>query len=156
MPRVEATVALDDTDRLLLNELQGGFPVTHRPFAEVGGRLGLDETDVIARLRRLVETGALSRFGTILNAPQLGGERTLAAMRVPPERFEEVAAYVNGLDTVSHNYERAHEFNMWFVISSEDQDDIDRTIARIERDTGLNVINLPTLEEFFVDIRWTF
>lgn len=156
MPRVEATVAIDDTDRLLLNELQGGFPVTHRPFADVAQRLGLDETDVIARLRRLVETGALSRFGTILNAPQLGGERTLAAMRVPPERFEEVAAYVNGLDTVSHNYERGHEFNMWFVISSEDQDDIDRTIARIERDTGLDVINLPTLEEFFVDIRWTF
>lgn len=156
MPRVEATVAIDDTDRLLLNELQGGFPVTHRPFADVAQRLGLDETDVIARLRRLVETGALSRFGTILNAPQLGGERTLAAMRVPPERFEEVAAYVNGLDTVSHNYERGHEFNMWFVISSEDQDDIDRTVARIERDTGLDVINLPTLEEFFVDIRWTF
>lgn len=156
MPRVEATVALDDIDRLLLNELQGGFPVTHRPFADVAERLGLEEVDVIARLRRLVETGALSRFGTILNAPQLGGERTLAAMRVPPERFEEVAAYVNGLDTVSHNYERAHEFNMWFVISSEDQDDIDRTIARIERDTGLDVINLPTLEEFFVDIQWTF
>jgi DNA-binding Lrp family transcriptional regulator len=156
MPRAEATVALDDTDRLLLNELQGGFPVTHRPFADVAQRLGLEEMDVIARLRRLVETGALSRFGTILNAPQLGGERTLAAMRVPPERFEEVAAYVSGLDTVSHNYERAHDYNMWFVISSEDQDDIDRTIAEIERETGLVVINLPTLEEFFVDIRWTF
>ena len=156
MPRAETAVALDDTDRLLLNELQGGFPVTHRPFADVAGRLGLDEGDVIAHLRRLVETSALSRFGTILNAPQLGGERTLAAMRVPQERFEKVAAYVNSLDAVSHNYERAHEFNMWFVISSEDQDDIDRTIARIERETGLGVINLPTLEEFFVDIRFRF
>jgi DNA-binding Lrp family transcriptional regulator len=154
--RAEPQVAIDDTDRLLLNELQGGFPVTHRPFADVAERLGLEEAGVIARLRRLVETGALSRFGTILNAPQLGGERTLAAMRVPTDRFDEVAAYVNALDAVSHNYERAHEFNMWFVISSEDQDDIDRTIARIERETGLDVINLPTLEEFFVDIRFRF
>ena len=154
--RAEPQVAIDDTDRLLLNELQGGFPVTHRPFADVAERLHLHEDDVIARLRRLVDTGALSRFGTILNAPQLGGERTLAAMRVPAERFEEVAGYVNSLDAVSHNYERAHAFNMWFVISSEDQDDIERTIARIERETGLDVINLPTLEEFFVDIRFRF
>ncbi len=154
--RSEPTVAIDDTDRLLLNNLQGGFPVSHRPFAEVAERLGLDEDDVIARIRRMVESGALSRFGTILNAPQLGGERTLAAMHVPPARFEEVAAFVNGLDTISHNYERAHHFNMWFVISSEDEADIQRTIDEIERHTGLKVINLPTLEEYFVDIKFKF
>ncbi|HYM15678.1 MAG TPA: AsnC family transcriptional regulator [Dehalococcoidia bacterium] len=156
MPGTDATVEIDDTDRLLLNNLQGGFPVTHRPFAEVAATLGLDEAGVIARLRRLVETGALTRFGTILNAPQLGGERTLAAMHVPPDRFDEVAALVNGLDAVSHNYERTHHFNMWFVISSEDERDIQRTIDTIERETGLTVINLPTLEEFFVDLRFTF
>lgn len=156
MPRAETPVEIDDTDRVLLNNLQGGFPVTHRPFADVAGRLGLREDAVIARLRRLVETGALSRFGTILNAPQLGGERTLAAMRVPADRYDEVAKYVNGLDAVSHNYERTHDFNMWFVISSEDEADIARTIASIERETGLEVIDLPTLEEYFVDIRFRF
>jgi len=149
-------IELDATDRLLLNNLQGGFPVTHRPFAEVARTLGLEEDDVIARIRRLVETGALSRFGTVLNAPQLGGERTLAAMRVPRDRFEEVAAFVNSLNAVSHNYERTHELNMWFVISSEDEAEIARTIAAIERETGLEVVNLPTLEEYFVDIRFTF
>lgn len=157
MPRGETVqVEIDETDRLLLNNLQGGFSVTHRPFAKVAKQFGLSEDEVLTRLRRLVDTGALSRFGTILNAPQLGGERTLAAMRVPAERFEEVAAYVNGLDTISHNYERNHPFNMWFVISSEDEADIARTIAQIERETGLEVINLPTLEEYFVDIRFRF
>jgi siroheme decarboxylase len=149
-------VTIDDVDRLLLNNLQGGFPVTERPFAEVAERLGLDEDDVIRRIRRMVDEGALSRFGTILNAPQLGGERTLAAMHVPPERFEEVAAFVNGLDAVSHNYERTHHLNMWFVISSEDEADIERTIAEIERGTGLKVLNMPTLEEYFVDIKFKF
>jgi DNA-binding Lrp family transcriptional regulator len=150
------TVAIDDVDRLLLNNLQGGFPVVHRPFAQVAAELGLDEDGVLTRLRRLVDTGALSRFGTVLNAPQLGGERTLAAMHVPPERFDEVAELVNGLDAVSHNYERTHYYNMWFVISSEDEDDIRRTIDTIERVTGLTVIDLPSLEEFFVDIKFTF
>ncbi|MDP9236987.1 MAG: AsnC family transcriptional regulator [Chloroflexota bacterium] len=149
-------IAIDDTDRLLLNNLQGGFPVTHRPFADVASSLGLEEDDVIERLRRMVENGALSRFGTVLNAPELGGERTLAAMEVPAERFDEVAAFVSGLDAVSHNYERTHRLNMWFVISSEDEEDIERTIGEIERETGLAVLNMPTLEEYFVDIKFKF
>jgi DNA-binding Lrp family transcriptional regulator len=149
-------VELDDVDRRLLNRYQGGLPVSHRPFAEMGETLGIPEDEVIARIRRLLDAGALSRVGPILNAPQLGGERTLAAMRVPAERFDEVAALVNSLDTVSHNYEREHELNMWFVISSDDPEAIERTIATIERETGLPVVNLPTLEEFFVDLRFEF
>lgn len=149
-------VELDDVDRRLLNRYQGGMPVSHRPYAEMGEALGIPEDEVIARIRRLLESGALSRVGPILNAPRLGGERTLAAMRVPPERFDEVAAFVNALDTVSHNYEREHELNMWFVISSDDPEAIERTIAVIERETGLRVVNLPTLEEFFVDLRFEF
>jgi siroheme decarboxylase len=154
--RQSEQIAIDDTDRLLLNNLQGGFPVTHRPFAEVANSLGLEEDDVIARLRSMVENGALTRFGTVLNAPELGGERTLAAMEVPAERFDDVAAFVSGLNAVSHNYERTHRLNMWFVISSEDEDDIARTIAEIERETRLAVLNMPTLEEYFVDIRFKF
>ncbi len=149
-------VELDDVDRRLLNRYQGGLPVSHRPFAEMGEALGISEDEVIERIRRLLEAGALSRVGPILNAPQLGGERTLAAMRVPPERFDEVAAFVNSLDTISHNYEREHELNMWFVISSDDPEAIERTIATIERETGLPVVNLPTLEEFYVDLRFEF
>lgn len=156
MRSAELEVEIDDTDRLLLNNLQGGFPVTHRPYDDVARTLGLTEIEVLGRLRRLLADGALTRFGTILNAPQLGGERTLAAMRVPRERFEEVAAFVNSLDAVSHNYERDHEYNMWFVISSDDESDIARTIAEIEGHTRLTVINLPTLEEYFVDIRFRF
>src|SRR3990170_5213470 len=113
-------VSLDRRDKLLLNHLQGGSPVSSRPFEEVGERLGMAEEEVLFRLRRMLKSGALSRFGPILSAPQLGGERTLAALHVPPERFNEVAEAVNAQPAVSHNYERDHEYNMWFVISSED------------------------------------
>jgi hypothetical protein len=77
-------------------------------------------------------------------------------MKVPADRFDQVAAIVNANESVSHNYEREHEFNMWFVISSEDQSDIDRVIAEIEEQTGLDVINLPSLEEYKVDLRFEF
>jgi siroheme decarboxylase len=149
-------IELDSTDLTLLDASQGDFPLVTRPFAALGERIGLSEGEVLSRLRRLLEEGGLSRFGPILRSENLGGDRTLAAMKVPAERFEEVAAIVNANESVSHNYEREHEFNMWFVISSEDQADIDRVIAEIEEQTGQSVINLPSLDEYKVDLRFEF
>lgn len=149
-------IELDATDLELLDETQGGFPLAARPFAEIGSRLDLSEDEVLRRLRRLLDEGGLSRFGPILRSENLGGDRTLAAIKVPAERFEEVTATVNAHDEVSHNYERAHAYNMWFVISSEDESDIARVVSEIEAETGLTVINLPSLEEYKVDLRFNF
>lgn len=144
-------VQLDSTDRRLVNLLQRGFPLSSRPYLEVARWLGTDEEDVIRRLRRLLDEGALTRLGAILSAPQMGGERTLAAMTVPPNRLEEVIAAINRHPEVSHNYERAHHYNLWFVISSEEPDAVARVIGEIEAETGLPVLNLPTLEEYRVE-----
>jgi DNA-binding Lrp family transcriptional regulator len=147
---------LDRSDRVLLNQVQGGFPVISRPYREIGERIGMDEAEVIERLRRLLDSGGLSRFGAILSPVGLGGERTLAAMHVPPERFNEVTALVNAHPAISHNYAREHHYNMWFVVSSEDEGEVARTLAAIERETGLEVLNLPTLEEYFVEFNFPF
>ena len=141
------TVALDRADRLIINRLQRGFPLSSRPYREVAEELGLEEALVIERLRRLLDEGALTRLGAILNAPQLGGQRTLAAVAAPANRLDEVIQAINRHPEVTHNYERTHHYNLWFVISSEDPNAIERVIAEIERETGLTVVNLPTLEE---------
>ncbi|HEU4759652.1 MAG TPA: AsnC family transcriptional regulator [Dehalococcoidia bacterium] len=144
-------VELDRIDKLLINRLQRGFPVSSRPYGEVGEEVGIPEAEVIERLQRLLAEGALTRLGAILNAPQLGGERTLAAVACPPGRLDEVIAAINRHPEVSHNYERTHRYNLWFVISSEEPEAIERVIGEIERETGLAVINLPTLEEYRVE-----
>ena len=149
-------VELDAKDKVLLNDIQGGFPLTSRPFLEIGDRLGMAESEVIARVRRLLDEGALSRLGPVLNATALGGARTLAAMHVPAERLEEVAATVNSFDSVSHNYEREHHFNLWFVVSSEEPAEVERVLSAIEEKTGLPVMDLPALEEYFVEVKFHF
>jgi DNA-binding Lrp family transcriptional regulator len=149
-------VELDERDRLLLNSLQGGFPLTSRPFLDVANRLGVAESEVIARMRGLLDEGALSRFGPVIDVRALGGARTLAAMRVPPERLEEVAAVVNGFDAVSHNYEREHEFNLWFVVSSEDSLHVKHVLSAVEEKTGLPLMDLPATEEYFVEVKFHF
>jgi siroheme decarboxylase len=144
---------VDETDRRLVNALQGGFPVCERPFAAVGEALGLPEAEVIARLRRSREAGVLSRFGPMFDAERMGGAVTLCAVAVPEERFEEVAGLVNAFPEVAHNYRREHALNMWFVLATEAPDGIAAALARIEAATGLPVLDLPKLEEFFLELR---
>lgn len=146
---------MDDIDRRLVNALQGGFPIHERPYAEVAARLGLGEAEVIRRLAAMREAGVLSRFGPMYDAERLGGAVSLCAMAVPDERFEEVAGIVNGFPEVAHNYARAHALNMWFVLAVERPELIEATIARIEAATGLEVLNLPKLDEYFLELKLT-
>jgi siroheme decarboxylase len=145
---------MDDIDRRLIDRLQDGFPLDDRPFQVVAAELGLDEDDVIHRVRRLRETGVLTRFGPLFHAERLGGALLLAAMKVPAEDFERVAMLVNELPEVAHNYARDHAFSMWFVLATETPEGIDAAIAEIERRTGLTVHPMPKLAEYFVGLRF--
>jgi len=104
-------------------------------------------------LTRLLDAGVLTRFGPMFNAEALGGAVTLAAMAVPPERFEAVAEMVNGRREVAHNYARDHALNMWFVIATDQPQDIAGVIAGIAADSGLAVYNFPKQEEFFIGFK---
>jgi len=125
---------MEDIDRAIVNGLQGGFPVSDRPYAEVAAQLDLTEDELIRRLDALLENGTLTRFGPMYHAERLGGAL-----------FPEVA----------HNYAREHELSMWFVLATETPERIDEVIGVIERATGYKVYNMPKLEEFYVGLRFT-
>lgn len=144
---------LDPTERAVINGLQGGFPLTHAPFAEAGAQLGLSSGELIETVERLLATGAISRFGPLWNAEGLNGEVCLCAMAVPRERFDAVADQVNAHQEVAHNYERTHALNMWFIVSADRPGRIDEVIAEIESETGLSVYRMPKKREFFVGFR---
>jgi DNA-binding Lrp family transcriptional regulator len=145
---------MDTLDRAIINQLQGGFPVSERPYAEAAAHLGTTEDELIRRIDAMLADGILSRFGPMYHAERLGGALTLAAMKVPAVDFERVAALVSGHAEVAHNYEREHELNMWFVLATETPERIDAVIAAIENETGLRVYNMPKREEFFVGLRF--
>ena len=144
---------MDALDRRIVNGLQGGLPIAERPYAEAAATLGLSETELIERLRRLLNERSLSRFGPMDDAERMGGGLTLAAMAVPGDRFEEVADIVNGFAEVAHNYERNHPLNMWFVVAAAERGRTGEVLAKIEQATGLPVLDLPKQEEFFLDLR---
>ena len=146
---------MDDLDRRIINNLQGGFPVSERPFLDAARTLGIGERDLIDRIENLLETGVLSRFGPMYHAERLGGGLTLAALAAPPERFDEVAALVNAHPEVAHNYERDHELNMWFVLATERPERHRAACSpKYLPKPALVVHDMRKLEEFFVGLRF--
>lgn len=144
---------LDGDDLQLIERLHGGLPLCDHPFAQVGAELGMDEDEVIERLQRLLAQGVLTRFGPLYQIEKAGGCFVLAALEVPPERFDEVAALVNAEGEVAHNYQREHALNMWFVVAAESVAQADDALARIGRSTGLKVHAFPKEREYFVEFR---
>ncbi len=149
----ERTVWLDDADARLVNHLQEGFPLVDRPFAAVAQPLGMSEDEVIERLRRLLAQGILTRFGPLFQIERAGGRFVLAAMAVPEDRFEAVAAQVNAWPEVAHNYRREHRLNMWFVVAAESPEAAQQALERIEDQTGLDVLAFPKEREYAVELK---
>ncbi len=145
--------ALDATDRAIINALQDGLPLTLAPYADAAAALGMGEAELIERLKRLLETGVLTRFGPFFDAAALGGAFSLCAMAVPEERFDLVVEAVNAHPEVAHNYARSHALNMWFVLATETEEGIGATADAIEAETGLRVYRFPKEEEFFIGFR---
>jgi DNA-binding Lrp family transcriptional regulator len=144
---------MDKIDKQIINALQDGFPICDAPYRRVAAQLGLAEQELIDRLQALLANGVLTRFGPLYNAEQMGGALTLAAVKAPVERYDEITGIINAFPEVAHNYARSHELNMWFVIATETPERIQQTINAIEQATGLTVYNMPKIKEYFVNLK---
>ena len=147
-------ILLDDIDKKILNAIQINFPLVHRPFEELGKSLGLKEEDVISRIKRLQKEGAIRRIGPIISTKKTGGMSTLVAMKVPPERVDEVAGIINGYEEVSHNYLRPADFNIWFTLSAESGERVNEILNELSEKTGCELRNLPTKRLFKIGVKF--
>jgi DNA-binding Lrp family transcriptional regulator len=114
-----AAIALDDTDRRLLNLMQGSFPLRARPYEHVAGEAGIPEAEVLARVQRLLDERIIRQVTPIFDTRALGYQSMLVAARVDSENPQRAAAFINTHPGVTHNYLRNHEFNLWFTIAVE-------------------------------------
>lgn len=138
-------------EKNLLDGFQKDFPLEPRPYKAIAEQLGCDEDTVLSLLRQMRDAGLVTRVGPVF-APHRAGASTLAAMAVPAERLEEVAALVSGYDEVNHNYQREHGFNLWFVAAAPDAARVREVLEEIAGRTGLKVMDLPLEQAFHIDL----
>ena len=152
-PPRSTLLELDSIDRHILNHLQEGFPICSRPFAQLAPVFNLSEHELITRVQHLRQSGALSRFGPLVQAEALGGAYCLAAIAVPETRWDSTVKAVNRHPEVAHNYQRAHTLNMWFVLATATPQEIEPCIAAIEAETGLPVFAFPKEREYALSLK---
>jgi siroheme decarboxylase len=146
-----AAVALDETDRRLLNLLQGSFPLAERPYAEIARLAELTEDEVLRRTARLLGDRIIREVTPIFDTRVLGYRSMLVAAKVDPEHPWRAAKIINSHPGVSHNYLRDHDFNIWFTIATEPGSrlGLEGTLDVLQRLTGAeSVRQLPTLRLF--------
>ncbi len=138
-------------ERRLLNEFQHGLPLTPEPFADIARQLGVYEITVLETLKRLQTEGVVSRVGAVFRPNRIGAS-TLVAMAVPEADLERVATIVSNFVEVNHNYEREHDFNLWFVVVADNEKLLREVLAEIEESSGYPLLDLPLLNEYFIDL----
>ncbi len=144
---------MDATDNRLITEIQSGFPVSERPYAEIGERLGISEDEVLERLRAIKQSGEIRRMGASFDSRKLGYSSTLCAARVPPEKLEATVKIINSYINVTHNYERDHEYNVWFTVIAPSRERIAGILGEIEAAAGIDpIINLPATRLFKIQV----
>jgi len=145
---------MDSIDKKLLSIIQKDFPVSSRPFQEIGDMLGITEEETITRIKKLKEQGIIRRLGGIMDSRKLGYKSTLCAMEVPNDRLTQVTDIVNSYIGVTHNYLRNHQYNLWFTLITPSGQHLEKTLKDIEEKTDLKVYNVPALKLFKIKVNF--
>ena len=144
---------LEEIDKKILNIIQANFPITERPYREIGKILNISEEEVFNRVMNLYKKGIIRRIGATFNSHALGYASTLCAAKVPEEKIEEFVEEINKFYQVTHNYLREHEYNIWFTFIDTSMDEIERKLQIISEKTGIKeILNLPAKRLFKVRV----
>ncbi len=135
----------------LLNNYQQDFPLSPTPYTDIALSLGVSEDDVLLAFNELKDEQFINRIGSII-APNFIGVSSLVAMAIPDNQLQRVANIVSSFPEVNHNYERENNFNLWFVLITKDEDDLQSVIEKIEIETSYKAMQLPLLADYFINL----
>jgi DNA-binding Lrp family transcriptional regulator len=138
-------------EQRLLNDFQRNMPLSATPFGDMAEQLGVSEDEILQTFERLQRDGVISRIGPVFR-PNRVGVSTLAAMAIPNDELECVARIISAFPEVNHNYEREHEFNLWFVVTASSEEHLDIVLHEIEQHAEYPLMSLPMLEDYFIDL----
>lgn len=151
-------LGFDELDFKILEALQFDFPLVEDPWEYMAEKLGVDSQNLLSRIKRMIELGIIRKIGGFPNLKRIGfTASTLIGVKVPQDKLEKIANIINDCNSVSHNYLREHEYNLWFTITARDNEEIEDIIESV-KNVGISdedILNLPVVKSFKTDVRFT-
>jgi DNA-binding Lrp family transcriptional regulator len=137
MNEVRVMQPFDEIDRRIVQETQDGLALVAQPYHAVAEALGLSPDEVIARLRRMLDTGAIRRIGAVPNHYRLGVRANgMSVWDVDDAAVADAGAEVGALDFVSHCYRRPRHlpdwpYNLFAMVHGRRRDEVEVQVAEI-------------------------
>jgi siroheme decarboxylase len=145
---------LDNIDKQILNDIQWAFPLADRPFLELAKKYQISEDEIIQRIKILKDTGIIRQISAIFDTRKLGYKSALVAFAVDKNKIDNVANEINKHPGVSHNYERNHEYNVWFTLAIPPDGDMKADLDKMAALDGvLKYRVLPTLKMYKIGVK---
>ena len=145
---------MDALDKEILNEIQWIFPLVPQPYTEMAKKFKISEEQLMQRLIGLKKTGVIRQLSAIFDTRKLGYKSALIAMSIEPEKLDYVANQVNKHPGVSHNYERNHEYNLWFTLAVPPGSDLKAEVDKFSKLSGIKKTRLlPTIKLFKIGVK---
>ncbi len=138
-------------EQVLLNNYQRDFSLSSTPFTDIAKNNNTETVTILSTINKLIKAGFVSRVGPVFR-PNTIGVSTLAAMMVPEQQLETVADLVNQYTEVNHNYERGHDYNLWFVATAPNKQHLEAALLDIEARSGIDIMRLPMVKEYHIDL----
>jgi DNA-binding Lrp family transcriptional regulator len=145
---------MDTLDKEILNEIQWIFPLVSKPYHEIAKKFDISTDVVKKRLTNLKQTGILRQLSAIFDTRRLGYKSSLVALEIEPDQLDYVAHQINRHPGVSHNYERNHQFNLWFTLAVPPGFDLKTEVDKFSKLEGIKKIRLlPTIQLFKIGVK---
>ncbi len=145
---------MDKLDKEILNEIQWTFPLVPRPYSDIAKKFQLSDEALMQRVRALKESGIIRQLSAIFDTRRLGYKSALVAMAIDADKLDFVAGQINKHPGVSHNYERNHEYNLWFTLAVPPGSDLKSEIDKFSKLRGINKVRmLPTIKLFKIGVK---
>ena len=133
---------MTELEQLLLSVIQDAFPLEERPYQVLAEQLGSDEQSVFAAVENLRQSGIIRRIGGVYDSKALGFISRLCAGKVPEAALEAFAAVVNEIPAITHNYQRSHEYNVWFTVIAQSEAEIQKIVKDVCSKTELHDVHV--------------
>jgi len=146
--------SINESDKELLNEIQWTFPLVTKPFDAIAKKFHTTPEDIKSRLNELKEIGVLRQLSAIFDTRKLGYTSSLVAMEIESDELDYVASKINLHPGISHNYERDHQFNLWFTLAVPPGADLKVELEKFNVLKGIKKVRmLPTLQLFKIGVK---
>ncbi|MCX6051649.1 MAG: Lrp/AsnC family transcriptional regulator [Campylobacterales bacterium] len=140
----------------ILSRIQKQFPLVARPFKVIADELNISEDAVLSILQEEKKNGIIRQTSAIFDTKRLGYNSSLVAFRIPHAKIDDAVKIINSHPGISHNYERNHDFNIWFTVAvgPDSKLGLDKTVEIIAKLTEAeDYIMLPTLKLFKISVK---